>query len=66
MFLNDDDMVECPYNSSHRMLRKRFQSHIIKCRLQYPNVELRKCPFNITHLIPEPEFSVKILLQYQF
>ena len=61
MFLRDDDMVECPYNKTHRMLRRRLQTHLHKCRLQYPDVELRKCPFNTTHLIPEPEFAVFIL-----
>lgn len=63
MFLSDDDMVECPYNKTHRMLRRRLQTHLHKCRLQYPDVELRKCPFNTTHLIPEPEFAV--FIQYE-
>ncbi|XP_023294784.2 protein D7-like [Lucilia cuprina] len=74
MFLSDDDMVECPYNKTHRMLRKRLQSHLLKCRLSYPDVELRKCPFNITHLIPEPEFTHhatncpdrKLITQYKY
>ncbi|KAM7348285.1 uncharacterized protein ACRADG_007678 [Cochliomyia hominivorax] len=74
MFLSDDDMVECPYNKTHRMLRRRLQSHLIKCRLNYPDVELRKCPFNITHLIPEPEFTHhatncpdrKLITQYKY
>ncbi|XP_061386375.1 uncharacterized protein LOC133321298 [Musca vetustissima] len=67
-------MVECPYNKAHRMLRKRLQSHLLKCRLQYPNVELRKCPFNLSHLIPEPEFTHhatncpdrKLITQYKY
>ncbi|XP_005177541.2 protein snwA [Musca domestica] len=74
MFLNDEDMVECPYNNSHRMLRKRLQSHLLKCRIHYPNVELRKCPFNLSHLIPEPEFTHhatncpdrKLITQYKY
>ncbi|XP_013100706.2 uncharacterized protein DDB_G0283697-like [Stomoxys calcitrans] len=74
MFANDDDMVECPYNNSHRMLRKRLQSHLLKCRIQYPDVELRKCPFNLSHLIPEPEFTHhvtncsdrKLITQYKY
>ncbi|XP_055843037.1 nuclear speckle splicing regulatory protein 1-like [Episyrphus balteatus] len=53
----DDDMVECPYNKYHQMLRKRLIPHLIKCRLSYPDAELIKCPFNASHLIPEPEFT---------
>ncbi|XP_073830954.1 uncharacterized protein isoform X2 [Musca autumnalis] len=74
MFVSDDDMIECPYNNSHRMLRKRLQSHLLKCRVNYPNVELRKCPFNLSHLIPEPEFTHhatncpdrKLITQYKY
>ncbi|XP_065365221.1 uncharacterized protein LOC135958255 [Calliphora vicina] len=74
MFLTYDDMVECPYNKTHIMLRKRLQSHLLKCRVNYPDVELRKCPFNITHLIPEPEYTHhatncpdrKLITQYKY
>uniref|UniRef100_A0A1B0FNQ2 CHHC U11-48K-type domain-containing protein n=1 Tax=Glossina morsitans morsitans TaxID=37546 RepID=A0A1B0FNQ2_GLOMM len=53
---NEDDMVVCPYNISHMMLRKRLAKHLVKCRVNYPNVELQKCPFNNTHLVPDTEF----------
>ncbi|KAL9880993.1 uncharacterized protein LOC119633344 [Glossina fuscipes] len=53
---DEDDMVECPYNKVHRMLRKRLAKHLIKCRVNHPDAELQKCPFNNTHLVPEPEF----------
>ena len=60
---SDSEMVECPYNKAHRMFRKRLQAHLIKCRHNYPDVELQKCPFNQMHLVPEPEFVVcKVLL----
>uniref|UniRef100_A0A1A9VLE9 CHHC U11-48K-type domain-containing protein n=1 Tax=Glossina austeni TaxID=7395 RepID=A0A1A9VLE9_GLOAU len=53
---DEDDMVECPYDKAHRMLRKRLAKHLIKCRVNHPDAELQKCPFNNTHLVPEPEF----------
>uniref|UniRef100_A0A1A9UI58 Odorant receptor n=1 Tax=Glossina austeni TaxID=7395 RepID=A0A1A9UI58_GLOAU len=53
---NEDDMVACPYNKSHMMLRKRLAKHLVKCRVSYPNVELQKCPFNNAHLVPDAEF----------
>ncbi|KAH8373495.1 hypothetical protein KR009_011494 [Drosophila setifemur] len=67
-------MVYCPYNKLHKMLRKKLQQHILKCREIYKDtVELRVCPFNKAHLIPEPEFfqhtksceDRKIIVQYQ-
>lgn len=39
------------------MKRKRLIPHLVKCRLSHPDVELMKCPFNASHLIPEPEFT---------
>ncbi|KAH8419626.1 hypothetical protein KR222_011148, partial [Zaprionus bogoriensis] len=67
-------MVHCPYNKAHKMLRKKLQQHIIKCREYYKNeVELLVCPFNKAHLIPEPEYfqhtksciDRKIIAHYQ-
>ncbi|XP_054087451.1 gametocyte-specific factor 1 homolog [Zeugodacus cucurbitae] len=52
-----EDIVTCPYDRLHCVLRKRLQLHLIKCRLNYPHVELRKCPMNQLHLVPEPEFQ---------
>ncbi|XP_043661704.1 gametocyte-specific factor 1 homolog [Drosophila teissieri] len=54
---DESDMVYCPYNKEHKMLRKKLQQHILKCRVIYKDmVELMVCPFNKSHLIPEPEF----------
>ncbi|XP_036320413.1 gametocyte-specific factor 1 homolog [Rhagoletis pomonella] len=69
-----EDIVTCPYDMAHRVLRKRLQLHLIKCRLNYPNVELRKCPMNQLHLVPDPEYQVhlatcpdrKIIVQYSY
>ncbi|XP_050329821.1 uncharacterized protein DDB_G0283697-like [Bactrocera neohumeralis] len=71
---NDDDVVVCPYNPAHRLLRKRLQPHLIKCRENYPQLQLQRCPFNNTHHIPEPEFCLhvtncpdrKLITQYKY
>lgn len=58
-----NDMVHCPYNKAHKMLRKKLQQHILKCRVYYKDeVELLVCPFNKAHLIPEPEYVVSAQL----
>ncbi|EDW18899.1 gametocyte-specific factor 1 homolog [Drosophila mojavensis] len=55
--MDANDMVCCPYNKTHKMLRKKLQQHILKCREIYKDeVELLVCPFNKAHLIPEPDF----------
>ncbi|XP_017126792.1 gametocyte-specific factor 1 homolog [Drosophila elegans] len=71
---DESDMVNCPYNKEHKMLRKKLQQHILKCRVIYKDtVQLMICPFNKAHLIPEPELyqhtksceDRKIIVQYQ-
>lgn len=51
----------CPYNSSHNILKERFQTHLVKCAKNYPDIELEKCPFNVTHLIPKAELDVSMI-----
>jgi len=62
--MNPNDLVLCPYNKAHKMLRKKLQQHLIKCRAYYKDeVELLVCPFNKAHLIPEPEYVVSVFLK---
>jgi len=61
---DESQMVYCPYNKEHKMLRKKLQQHILKCRVIYKDtVELMVCPFNKGHLIPEPEFFVSKIIR---
>lgn len=53
------EMIECPYNKMHQLLKSRVQTHLIKCRRNYPNVHKVQCPFNVTHLVNEPELPVR-------
>lgn len=54
------ELVECPYNKAHQLLKSRIQTHLIKCRKSYPKVQKVQCPFNVTHLINEPELDVSV------
>lgn len=64
--MDPNDLVDCPYNKAHKMLRKKLQQHILKCREYYKNeVELLVCPFNKAHLIPEPEYFVSYYISRQ-
>lgn len=54
-----EEIVTCPYNESHRIMRKRLQRHLVKCRESHPDVKLVRCPFNSVHQVPEPELNVR-------
>lgn len=63
MDCDESDMVYCPYNKEHKMLRKKLQQHILKCRELYKDtVNLMVCPFNKGHLILEPEYYVSNMI----
>lgn len=50
--------VVCPYNKSHLILMERMQTHLVKCGRNYPDIVLKKCPFNVCHLMPEADLEV--------
>lgn len=52
------ELIECPYNKSHQLLKSRIQTHLIKCRKDYPKAHKVQCPFNVTHMINEQELDV--------
>lgn len=54
-----DEMVTCPYNSVHLILKSRIQTHLVKCRQSHLGVKKERCPFNSSHLINEPELPVR-------
>lgn len=58
MFFSPDEKILCPYNSAHHILRKRMNTHLVKCKKNYPDAKLVECDFNVNHKIPEPELQV--------
>ncbi|CAL4119003.1 unnamed protein product, partial [Meganyctiphanes norvegica] len=52
-----EKLVPCPFNESHQILPHRMALHIIKCRKNYPDVEMRTCQYNATHIIPVADYD---------
>ncbi|KAL4623700.1 gametocyte-specific factor 1-like [Arapaima gigas] len=57
-----EKLVQCPFDSSHKIRACRFPYHIIKCRKNHPKLasELKTCPFNARHLMPKHELSYHV------
>uniref|UniRef100_A0A1I8P0Y6 CHHC U11-48K-type domain-containing protein n=1 Tax=Stomoxys calcitrans TaxID=35570 RepID=A0A1I8P0Y6_STOCA len=54
------DMIECPYDKHHQILRTRMQVHLSRCRRNHTNVKKTTCPFNVTHVLNEPELEFHV------
>ncbi|XP_061391645.1 gametocyte-specific factor 1 homolog [Musca vetustissima] len=54
------DIMECPYEKHHQILRSRMQVHLTRCRKNHTNVKKVTCPFNVTHILNEPELEFHI------
>lgn len=57
-----EDILTCPYDPSHQIMRCRFQVHLVRCRKSFPNAEMVVCPFDVTHRINEKELDVSCTL----
>ncbi|XP_056648924.1 gametocyte-specific factor 1 homolog [Diorhabda carinulata] len=57
IYLNPEEQIMCPYNSAHFIRRKVMNTHLVKCKKNYPEAKLVECDFNVTHKIPEPELQ---------
>lgn len=52
-----DQLVICPYDSSHKVTAARMGHHLMKCRGNFPISEKAICPFNDKHEIFAPEMD---------
>lgn len=54
-----DKLLQCPYDSNHKIRACRLPYHLIKCKKNNPQLasELWTCPFNARHLMPKHELS---------
>lgn len=57
----ENEMVQCPYDKTHLLLKSRLAAHLIKCRINYPDAELKACPFNSTHLLSQYEYAAHVI-----
>lgn len=53
--------LSCPYEPTHQILPHRMAQHIIKCRKNYPELDMKVCVFNATHVIPTKDYQAHIL-----
>ncbi|XP_017463390.1 PREDICTED: gametocyte-specific factor 1 homolog [Rhagoletis zephyria] len=53
----DGEYEQCPYDISHTILKKRFQVHLGRCRKNHKGVQKVTCPFNVTHILNQPELD---------
>ena len=47
--------ITCPYNPSHQITQERIQTHLVKCRRNHPDMDMKICPYNASHHIPKAE-----------
>ncbi|XP_052871883.1 uncharacterized protein LOC128277467 [Anopheles cruzii] len=52
------DLLECPYNATHKLLSHTMARHISKCRRAHGILKLVQCPFNPEHRVPELEMTL--------
>lgn len=53
-----EETVQCPYEKSHIILKHRFQTHLIKCKRNHPDIQLEICPFDQTHHVHKDDLDV--------
>uniref|UniRef100_A0A182RD34 CHHC U11-48K-type domain-containing protein n=1 Tax=Anopheles funestus TaxID=62324 RepID=A0A182RD34_ANOFN len=52
------DLLECPYNSAHKLLTHTMARHVSRCRRTYGVLKIVQCPFNPEHQVPELEMTL--------
>ncbi|XP_018575795.1 gametocyte-specific factor 1 homolog [Anoplophora glabripennis] len=57
LLTDPEEKIMCPYNPAHHIMRKRMNTHLSKCKRNYPESKLVECDFNVNHKVPEPELQ---------
>ncbi|ELT92542.1 hypothetical protein CAPTEDRAFT_219364 [Capitella teleta] len=58
--MDPEDLVKCPFNEAHVMKARNLQKHMIKCKMTHPRTNLKQCPYNACHEVPESTFLTHI------
>ncbi|XP_045120009.1 uncharacterized protein LOC123509639 [Portunus trituberculatus] len=56
-----EKLVPCPYNSSHQIIPHRLAKHIVKCKKNFPNADMKVCLFNAVHVVPSHQYQAHLL-----
>ncbi|XP_051172773.1 gametocyte-specific factor 1 [Leptopilina boulardi] len=59
-YLDRNTVVQCPYDSNHKIAQSRIQIHLVKCEKQHPENFREICPFNATHRFPKSDMQEHI------
>lgn len=55
---DSEQLVPCPYNSSHQVVKHRMAKHLVKCRRTHSTLGTKPCKFNINHVLPESDIII--------
>ncbi|XP_054859683.1 gametocyte-specific factor 1-like [Eublepharis macularius] len=60
--MDPDKLMQCPYDTHHKIRACRFPYHLVKCRKSHLDIaqQLVTCPFNARHQVPRTELSQHI------
>lgn len=53
----NDELMECPFDKNHIILKSRIHYHLIKCKIQHPNSTKIQCPYNASEYVEPEEFQ---------
>jgi hypothetical protein len=55
-----EKVVQCPYERSHVIVPDRLSVHLVKCRKNHPNSNVKICPYNSNHHIQAAKYDTHL------
>ncbi|SPP78098.1 gametocyte-specific factor 1 homolog [Drosophila guanche] len=55
-----DDILICPFDEGHSILRSRMAVHLVRCAPNHHGSKKVNCPFNITHICTITEMKIHV------
>uniref|UniRef100_A0A0B6ZKG0 CHHC U11-48K-type domain-containing protein n=1 Tax=Arion vulgaris TaxID=1028688 RepID=A0A0B6ZKG0_9EUPU len=59
--MENDALIECPYDKAHMITPNRMPYHLIKCRKNFPTMDLAVCPFDASHEVLKAELKYHMM-----
>ncbi|KRF98868.1 uncharacterized protein Dwil_GK27514 [Drosophila willistoni] len=53
--------VTCPFDKTHRLMPNRLATHLYRCARNYSGVEMKRCPFDISHVVSVADMQDHVL-----